>query len=341
MKLVTTKCPNCNASIELNEKLEKGICQYCGETVYIKEALEKKKVELSGNVNVTVDNNSKKIKNIKNYLKLEDYENAKKIVNEVLADDPFNMEVLEFQVEIEYIELKNNYSIEDDEEFDPIEYEEASLKELKRDLLKILSLIEKIITIDDDNELSDSMSKYSTDINDKIKKIEKELKKHEVIEETINKEDSNSVKPFLVIVAFLIISLLSSRFENSKKNVSENNNTNNSQVVGDIVKVYVFYGDGCSHCEALHEFLNALKQDGKYNSKFEVVDYEVWYNEENENLMKRIASKFDYEIGGVPFYVIGDKYFNGYSSEYEQDIKTTINSAFENNTYDIMLEINK
>ena len=35
VKLKDAKCPNCGANIEVNDALEKTICQYCGSTVII------------------------------------------------------------------------------------------------------------------------------------------------------------------------------------------------------------------------------------------------------------------------------------------------------------------
>lgn len=41
MKLTVAKCPSCNANIEVNENLEKAICQYCGSTILIESAIKK------------------------------------------------------------------------------------------------------------------------------------------------------------------------------------------------------------------------------------------------------------------------------------------------------------
>lgn len=35
IKLQAAKCPQCGADIEVNESLEKTICQYCGTTILI------------------------------------------------------------------------------------------------------------------------------------------------------------------------------------------------------------------------------------------------------------------------------------------------------------------
>ena len=40
VELKNAKCPNCGASLQVNEKLNKTICQFCGSEVIIKEAIE-------------------------------------------------------------------------------------------------------------------------------------------------------------------------------------------------------------------------------------------------------------------------------------------------------------
>lgn len=93
MKLTSAKCPSCGANIEVNEKLEKTICQYCGTTVLIEEAIEKYKIEISGKVEVEgIKSNSQKIESARKHIKLGEYVEAKKILDEVNKDDSFNVE---------------------------------------------------------------------------------------------------------------------------------------------------------------------------------------------------------------------------------------------------------
>ena len=80
------------------------------------------------------------------------------------------------------------------------------------------------------------------------------------------------------------------------------------------VKMYVFYGQGCPHCEDLFDYLDELKRDKNYKDKFEIVKFETWYDEDNADLMKEFADYFDINIYsiGVPFYIIGDEYHAGF-----------------------------
>ena len=39
MKLVSAKCPNCGANLELNEKNEKTKCNFCNSTIIVEDAI--------------------------------------------------------------------------------------------------------------------------------------------------------------------------------------------------------------------------------------------------------------------------------------------------------------
>ena len=76
------------------------------------------------------------------------------------------------------------------------------------------------------------------------------------------------------------------------------------------INFYIFYGEGCGFCEKLHNFTAELEKDKEYNKMFNIVDYEVWKNQENSDLMVKVGEYFGEDVDGVPFYVIGDKHFS-------------------------------
>ncbi len=77
-------------------------------------------------------------------------------------------------------------------------------------------------------------------------------------------------------------------------------------------RLYFFYGEGCPHCAKQKLFLDKLDQ--KYpNNKFE--RFEVYYNEQNQYKLKEVAEELKVAINGVPFTVVGNKYFSGYGDE--------------------------
>lgn len=97
------------------------------------------------------------------------------------------------------------------------------------------------------------------------------------------------------------------------------------------INVYLFWGNGCGYCEAAKEFFANI--DKEYSKYFNLVDYEVWYNEDNNALKEEVAAYFKDDVTGVPYIVIGDETFGGYSSEYDADIKKAIKEAYEDEDY--------
>ncbi len=92
------------------------------------------------------------------------------------------------------------------------------------------------------------------------------------------------------------------------------------------VNVYIFRGNTCSHCfEAIDHFASIYKDEGKY---FNVKTYEVWANEDNNELMEKVAKKLGDEVSGVPYIVVGKKSWSGYAESYDEEIMSTIKSEY-------------
>ena len=101
----------------------------------------------------------------------------------------------------------------------------------------------------------------------------------------------------------------------------------------DKINVYLFRGEGCPHCAEAEEWFDTLKDDEEYSKYYILVDYEVWYDEDNAKLMDKVAEKLGTEANGVPFLVIGDKYYSGFAESMVDQIKTSIKEAYENEEY--------
>lgn len=107
------------------------------------------------------------------------------------------------------------------------------------------------------------------------------------------------------------------------------------------VKVYFFRGEGCPHCAEAEEFFDSIQDE--YGQYFELVDYETWNNANNASLLKKVGEARGENIKGVPYIVIGDKSWSGYSSQFDEDIKEAIKSVYEINVderYDIIQLVN-
>lgn len=98
----------------------------------------------------------------------------------------------------------------------------------------------------------------------------------------------------------------------------------------DSAKIYIFYGDGCGYCKGAISYFESL--EAEYGDMFDLVKLEVWYNEENSDLMQKVAKVYGDEVGGVPYIVIGEKTFGGYDlnggtdADILEAIKTLYNS---------------
>lgn len=116
---------------------------------------------------------------------------------------------------------------------------------------------------------------------------------------------------YYVITVIVILLVVISFNINSKATLND-----------DLNNVYLFYGEGCTYCESLKKHLDTLPISVK--NKFNLVEYEVWNNTQNSELMQNFANYFNEEADGVPYLVIGDKSFIGYSNKYDEEIMAAL-----------------
>ena len=95
------------------------------------------------------------------------------------------------------------------------------------------------------------------------------------------------------------------------------------------VIVYFFRGEGCSHCAEAEAWFESIEEE--LGSKFKIVDYETWYNEDNANLMTKVAKARGEEdtATGVPYIIIGDASWVGFDASYESEMTDKINEMYE------------
>ena len=109
------------------------------------------------------------------------------------------------------------------------------------------------------------------------------------------------------------------------------------------VPVYFFRGDGCPHCAEAEEWFKSIQDS--YGSKFEIKDYETWYNSDNATLMNEVAKVRGEEESatGVPYIIIGDKSWVGFAESMEEEILAHIDSVYatpDAERYDVMQLMN-
>ena len=100
------------------------------------------------------------------------------------------------------------------------------------------------------------------------------------------------------------------------------------------VKIYFFHSNSCGYCQAALEFFDSIEEE--YGDKFDLVKYEI-SSEENWNLLESTLATLGKEYEGVPFFVIGEESFIGYSSASDSSIIATIEKVYEqDDRYDVM-----
>ena len=100
--------------------------------------------------------------------------------------------------------------------------------------------------------------------------------------------------------------------------VEDNTEEDIEDPTGEKFNMYLFWGDGCVHCHNLKIFLNDLEP--KYKDMFDLYAFEVWGNPDNQTLMGRFAKTMGDNPKGVPYLIVGDESFSGFSSSMEDDI---------------------
>jgi len=102
------------------------------------------------------------------------------------------------------------------------------------------------------------------------------------------------------------------------------------------INIYVFWGDGCPHCEELANYLLA-DIPAEYANYFNVYSFEVWNDTDNRTLMSKFETAINFKASGVPFMVIGTKHISGYSESMNEQILSIIKEQYDkknnNNNY--------
>lgn len=110
----------------------------------------------------------------------------------------------------------------------------------------------------------------------------------------------------------------------------------------DAITIYMFRGKGCGFCRSYLNFMNSITEEyGKY---FKMETYEVWNDSKNYELLTQVSTFLGQPANGVPFIIIGDKVFGGYTEEYNDAIKAAITDLYKtskNKRYDAMSAMKK
>ena len=194
MKLIAAKCPKCNADIEVNETLDKAICQYCGSTILIENAIQKHKMEITGTIKVDgIQSNKEKIEIILNYLKIGNLDEATGILDELLKQNPFDKEALSI-----YIQVKTAILNDVIDELNQMNF-------IKKRMYK--DNIEDLLIENDADDLIEKLKVVSNDYNEIINEYYKTRRNFEKYSQTKIKRDLivYLINTIILIFIFLLI----------------------------------------------------------------------------------------------------------------------------------------
>ena len=104
----------------------------------------------------------------------------------------------------------------------------------------------------------------------------------------------------------------------------------------DEITLYLFHGDGCPHCASEQEFLDTIKDD---YPDLKIEKYEVWYNDENAELLGKVEAAFSKKRSGVPLTVIGSTVISGFGPGTDSRIERAIKYYQENDYEDEVQKI--
>lgn len=126
--------------------------------------------------------------------------------------------------------------------------------------------------------------------------------------------------------------------ENNNKNTQESITEENTKEINldqvtydkNKVNIYFFWGSTCHHCKEEFAFFDEIQEE--YGDYYNLYTYEVWNNPDNAEIMKKFASALNEEAKGVPYTVIGDVSFIGFSESDKEKFIETIKSKHQNSS---------
>jgi hypothetical protein len=90
------------------------------------------------------------------------------------------------------------------------------------------------------------------------------------------------------------------------------------------VDVYLFWGEGCTHCEEEKRFLTGLSKE---HHDLDIREYEVLHDRRNLRLLTDLMKVHGRQTSGVPITFIGSRVFEGFSRQIQSAMERTISEC--------------
>lgn len=102
------------------------------------------------------------------------------------------------------------------------------------------------------------------------------------------------------------------------------------------VVIYIFWGNGCPHCERARP---VLQDFAERDPRIAYQEFEIYYEQENQTLFRQFAAAFGFEPHGVPSIFIGDRYWEGWSDGIAAEIESHLQSCLNSECPDLGAEV--
>lgn len=99
--------------------------------------------------------------------------------------------------------------------------------------------------------------------------------------------------------------------------------------------IYIFWGDGCPHCEVARPVLAEI--GAKYEG-VELQEFEVWKNEDNQKRFQEFAAMYGFEASGVPTVFVGTKHWVGWNDKIAEEIELQVAACLKETCPDPLVD---
>jgi glutaredoxin len=87
------------------------------------------------------------------------------------------------------------------------------------------------------------------------------------------------------------------------------------------VNIYLFWGEGCPHCEKARPFLEAIAAG---NPDIHLYQYEIYNSDSNLEMLMQVSKGFGFNATKVPTIFIGNQYWEGFSDDIQREIQESV-----------------
>lgn len=132
-------------------------------------------------------------------------------------------------------------------------------------------------------------------------------------------------KFFLILIILIPLNIFA--LENNYTDVISK--VTGAKIKDDTINIYLFRIDGCPHCANEEKWLEEIKE--KYANSVNIYDYEIKNNKQNKEYYLKAKEVLKDDISkSVPYTVIGEKYYVGFSDTIKEKMETEIDNLINN-----------